>query len=157
MKITVEGSPKELAILATVLGNAENEEKKAGLPPLLTELADTAVPDTNKEIADMLSAMNAKAAQNARENAAPQVEAAEKEVTFGHFKPRFEELLKRTNEANARLADTAISNTSEENAPQVGTAEQKVPFLVSDIGGRGHRKRIKKTSCESTVQTNDND
>lgn len=40
MKITINGSPKELAELAKALVSAEDEVKKADLPPLLTELAD---------------------------------------------------------------------------------------------------------------------
>lgn len=38
MKITIEGSSRELAEIAKVLNIAATAEKKAGIPPLLTEL-----------------------------------------------------------------------------------------------------------------------
>lgn len=38
MRITIEGNSKELAKLAKVLNGAATAEKKAGIPPLLTEL-----------------------------------------------------------------------------------------------------------------------
>ena len=40
MKITINGSPKELFELAKLLGSTDNKDKKADLPPLLTELAE---------------------------------------------------------------------------------------------------------------------
>lgn len=40
MKIIINGSPKELAELAKVLGGMENKAKKADFPPFLTELAE---------------------------------------------------------------------------------------------------------------------
>ncbi len=39
MKITINGSPKELAELLDALGGMENAEENHELPPLLTELA----------------------------------------------------------------------------------------------------------------------
>lgn len=100
MKITINGSPKELAELLDVLGGMENAEENHELPPLLTELAED----------------------------------------------------EKINE----LA-VAIRNASEENAPQVETAEQEfVPFLVRDDPNRGHRKRIKRTTCEPERHSSDN-
>lgn len=39
MKITINGSPKELAELLDTLGGMENAEENHELPPLLTELS----------------------------------------------------------------------------------------------------------------------
>lgn len=44
------------------------------------------------------------------------------------------------------------SGRGQKNAPQVEAAEQEedfVPPLVRDLGNRGHRKHIKRTSCAS--------
>lgn len=69
MKITIKGSPMELAELLTVLNGGEvAAEKKAGFPPLLTELAE------DEKINEL-----AKAIRSTDEENAPQVEAAEQE------------------------------------------------------------------------------
>lgn len=80
MKITIEGNSRELAEIAKVLNSAATVEKKAGIPPLLTELVGEKF--TGKENA-------------------PQMEAAEQGRTFASFKPAFEKCLKRVREANA--------------------------------------------------------
>lgn len=50
-----------------------------------------------------------------------------------------------------------IWNADKENAPQAETAKQEfVPFLVRDDPNRGHRKRIKRTTCESEHHSSDN-
>ncbi len=49
MKITINGSPKELFELVKLLGSAENTDKKADFPPLLTELAEDSAPLKHKD------------------------------------------------------------------------------------------------------------
>lgn len=72
MKITIEGSPKEVAELLNALPNGtENNAKKPYFPPLLTELTE------NEKINELVEAI-----RNADEENAPQVEAAEQEVPF---------------------------------------------------------------------------
>ena len=80
MKITIEGSPKELAELISALPNgAETEAKKPCFPPLLTELAeDEKINELAKDMRPVLEEMNERAKQH-KENA-PQVEAAEQET-----------------------------------------------------------------------------
>lgn len=88
MKITINGSAKELTELAIALSCMENEEKKADFPPLLTELAESEnidyiqsgceIADTIKhtrEVISSLKKMKDSAEQN--EESAPQIEAAE--------------------------------------------------------------------------------
>lgn len=105
MKITIEGSPKELAKLAAVLNGEPTAEKKAEIPPLLTDLVSEKFGGDNK-----------------------------------------------INE----LAE-AIRNADKGNDPQAETAEQEfVPFLVRDDPNRGHRKRIKRTTCEPESHLSDN-
>lgn len=104
MKITIKGSPKELAELARALNVTETKEKKADFLSLLTELAEDG---KIKELAE--------AVRNADKEDSPQVEAAEQYIPFIHFKSRFEKWIRMVREANA----------GKENAPQVEAAEQK--------------------------------
>lgn len=89
MKITINGSPEELAELARTLNGMETKTKKPYFPPLLTELAE------NGKINEL-----AKAIQNADKENAPQSEATERYIPFIHFKPRFEKWIKIVKEAN---------------------------------------------------------
>ena len=66
MKITINGSPKELAELARALNGVESKAKKADFPPLLTELAE-----------DEKIKVLAGAIRNADKENTPQSEAAE--------------------------------------------------------------------------------
>ena len=66
MKITINGSAKELTELAIALSCMENEEKKPYFPPLLTKLAE------DEKINELAGAI-----RNAGKENAPQVEAAE--------------------------------------------------------------------------------
>lgn len=50
MKITINGSPKELVELAKLLDGADNEEKKADIPPLLTELNENSTIVRNAKV-----------------------------------------------------------------------------------------------------------
>ncbi len=101
MKITIEGSPKELAELAKVLNGSETAaEKKADIPLLLTELADNNAIVRNAKVKPI-------------------------ERTFASFKPMFEATLKKFygRDKVDELAE-AIQNAGKENAPQAETAEQ---------------------------------
>ncbi len=76
MKITINGSPKELAKLARALNGTETRTKKQYFPPLLTELSDVEkTVNTTREIIASLNKMNETAKQ--RKENAPKVEAAE--------------------------------------------------------------------------------
>lgn len=68
MKITVNGSPKELAEFARALNGTETETKKAYFPPLLTELAE------DEKINELSEAI-----RNTDKENAPQAETAEQE------------------------------------------------------------------------------
>ena len=72
MRITIEGNSKELAKLAKVLNGAVAVEKKAGIPPLLTELAGEKFSGDDDKINEL-----AEAIRNAGKENAPQMEAAE--------------------------------------------------------------------------------
>lgn len=89
MKITINGSPEELAELARTLNGMENKTKKPYFPPLLTELAEDA---KINELAENI--------QNADKENTPQEETAERGIPFIHFKPRFEKWIKIVKEAN---------------------------------------------------------
>lgn len=114
MKITIKGSLKELAELAKVLCDAENKEKNADFPPLLTELAE------DEKINEL-----AEAIRNADKENAPQAETAEQDIPFIHFKPRFEEWIRIVREANE----------GKENAPQAETAEQNIKDFANTLQG----------------------
>lgn len=59
MKITINGSPKELAELAKVLNGTETEAKKADFSPLLTELTnDEKINELAEDIKSALDKMN---------------------------------------------------------------------------------------------------
>ena len=76
MKITINGSAKELTELAIALSYMENEEKKPYFPPLLTKLAeDEKINELAENIQPALDKMNKRAKQD-KENA-PQAETAE--------------------------------------------------------------------------------
>ncbi|GEM_PF-4109938 len=94
MKITIKGSPKELAELTKVLNGTE----KAVFPPLLTELADKPLRGRNPGNRGYKETI-AKS-PSANEESAPQAETAEQYIPFSHFISKFEELIKRTKEAN---------------------------------------------------------
>ncbi len=89
MKITINGSAKELTELAIALSCMESDEKKADFPPLLTELAE------DEKINELSEAI-----RNAGKENAPQVKAAGRDIPFIHFKPRFEEWIRIVREAN---------------------------------------------------------
>lgn len=110
MKITINGSPKELAELLNLLGGTENEAEKAEFPPLLTELAE------DEKINEL-----AEAIRNADKENAPQAETAEQDIPFIHFKPRFEEWIRIVRE----------TNEGKENAPQAETAERQENQVLS--------------------------
>lgn len=74
MRITIEGNSKELAKLAKVLNGAATAEKKAGIPPLLTELADKKFGGDNDKINEL-----AEAIRNAGKENAPQTKTAERQ------------------------------------------------------------------------------
>ncbi len=101
MRITIKGSPRELAELAKALNGDEiAAEKRAEIPPLLTELSD--VEETikrNREVIAALREMN-KVVNQGKENA-PQAGAAEQDIPLVHFKPKFEEWIKIAKEANS--------------------------------------------------------
>lgn len=96
MKITIKGSPKEVSeLLETMRSGA----KKADLPSLLTDLVkDEKVNKLAKNLQPALEKMNELAKQ--RKENAPQEEAAEQDIPFIHFKPRFEEWIRIVREAN---------------------------------------------------------
>lgn len=94
MKITINGSPKELAEFLDALGGMENAEKKHELPPLLTDLAENKNTNLffgdahgqtgdefaetirrNRETISIIKKMNEVAKQ--RKETAPQAETAE--------------------------------------------------------------------------------
>ena len=71
MKITINGSAKELAELARALNGTEPEMKKAYFPPLLTELAED---EKINELSETI--------RNADKENAPQAETAEPVLPF---------------------------------------------------------------------------
>lgn len=101
MKITIEGSPKEVAELLNALPNGAGVKvKKPYFPPLLTKLTE------DEKINEL-----AEAIRNTDEENAPQVEAAEQEVPFlvrdlgnrgrrNHFKQTSCEPENQTNDNN---------------------------------------------------------
>ena len=110
MKITINGSPKELAELMSVLFDTEPEAKKAKLGndenvnlffghahgQTGDEIAETI--RRNRDTISVIKKMNEVAKQ--RKENAPQVETTERYIPFIHFKPRFEERIKIVKEAN---------------------------------------------------------
>lgn len=101
MKITINGSPKELAELLDALGGMENAEKKEELPPLLTELAE------DEKINELAAAI-----RNAGKENAPQVEAAKQEQSLMPFLTK-------------DLGNRGYRTEHKENAPQAEATEQK--------------------------------
>lgn len=95
MKITINGSPKELAELLDVLGGMENAEENHELPPLLTELADDE--KRNKMANDIQHAL-VKTTQTAKQSkeTALQAEATEQKKN----KEIFEKQMKLLSEAS---------------------------------------------------------
>lgn len=89
MKITINGSAKELTELAIALSCMESEAKRADLPPLLAELAE------DEKINEP-----AEAIRNANKENTPQEKTAERDIPFIHFKPKFEEWIRIVREAN---------------------------------------------------------
>lgn len=69
MKITINGSPKELVELLDALGGMENAEENHELPPLLTELAED---EKINELGETI--------WNADKENAPQAESAEQKI-----------------------------------------------------------------------------
>lgn len=111
MKITINGSPKELAELLNLLGSTENEAEKAEFPPLLTELAENKNTNLffgdahsqtgdefaetirhNRETISIIKKMNGVAKQ--RKENAPQVETAELKKNQEIFEKQMELLSK---------------------------------------------------------------
>lgn len=113
MKIIIEGSPKELAKLAAVLNGAATAEKKAEIPPLLTELASEKL-SGNDKINEL-----AEAIRNVVKENAPQTETAEQSGDVGIAKQSIDNLRKmiseKTAEFFAEYAD-AVSNATDEHA-----------------------------------------
>lgn len=92
MKITIKGSPEELAELMKALQDGAGNEDKLKKPysaPILEELGEG---EKLTELAEVI--------QTASKENAPQVEAAEQKRTFAHFKPRFEMWAQLIREAN---------------------------------------------------------
>ncbi len=79
MKITINGSAKELTKLAIALSCMESEEKKTCFPPLLTKLAE------NEKINEL-----AEAIRNADKENTPQSEAAEHKKNQEVFEKQME-------------------------------------------------------------------
>lgn len=93
MKITIKGSPKELAELAKVLVSTENKEKNADLPPLLTELAkNDKINEFAKAMRPALEKIN-ESTKRRKENA-PQMDATEQKKNQEVFKKQMELLSK---------------------------------------------------------------
>ena len=94
MKIIIEGSQKELAEYLIKYSGSKD------LPPLLTDLVkDEKINELAKNIQPALEKMNELAKQ--RKENAPQVEAAEQDIPFIRFKPRFEEWIRIVRETNS--------------------------------------------------------
>lgn len=76
MKITINGSPKEIAEFAKALNGTETEAKKPYFPPLLTDIANSerTIKDT-REIISFLKKSKEGAEQG--KESAPQAETAE--------------------------------------------------------------------------------
>lgn len=86
MKITINGSPKELAELARALNGTETEAKKADFPPLLTKLAeDEKISELAEDIQPALDKMNEMARQ--RKENAPQAGTAEQNMEIRFLPP----------------------------------------------------------------------
>lgn len=101
MKITINGSAKELTELAIALSCMENEAKKPCLPPLLTELAESN-----------------SIGKNGKEKSS--------ERLFIDFAPKFQAALERfCGDKKVDEPTVAVQNADKENAPQVEAAEQK--------------------------------
>lgn len=100
MKITIKGSVKELSELTKVLVGAENKEKNADLPPLLTELVEKKAPSFEKLVQQNKATIETLRKNFADKENAPQAETAEQDIPFIHFKPRFEEWIRIVREAN---------------------------------------------------------
>lgn len=77
MKITIKGSPREVAeLMGALLNGAETEAKKPYFPPLLTDLSNAEKTiNSTREIIASLNKMNEVAKQ--RKENAPQAETAE--------------------------------------------------------------------------------
>lgn len=133
MKITIKGSPKELAELAKALGGAGNEVKKTDLPPLLTELVKNRAPKErtfsdfkphfqaalDKFCGDDKINELAEAVRNAGKENAPQEEAAEQSDEVGIAKQSINNLRKMISEKTAEFFDeyvNAVSNATDDHA-----------------------------------------
>lgn len=96
MKITINGSPKELAELAKAHVSAEKEVKKADLPPLLTELVE------DEKINNL-----AEAIRNADKENAPQAETAEQEyvdpIAFEEIVCKFADCIRNRPGKNGKI------------------------------------------------------
>ncbi|MEZ3437803.1 MAG: hypothetical protein K1W18_02865 [Oscillospiraceae bacterium] len=102
MKITINGSAKELTKLAIALSCMENEEKKTCFPPLLTKLVED---EKINELAGFI--------RNADKENASQVEAAEQ----------------KTNQEILEKQMKLLSNTSE-NCAKFDELVAHVPALT---------------------------
>lgn len=102
MKITIEGSSRELAEIAKVLNGAATAEKKAGIPPLLTELTGEKFSGDDDKINEL-----AEAIQNAGKENAPQVEAAEQEyvdpIAFEEIVCKFADCIRNRPGKNGKI------------------------------------------------------
>ncbi len=106
MKITINGSPKELAELLDTLGGMENAEENHELPPLLTELSKNK--NTNLFFGDAHDQTSDDIAETIRHN---------REIIS---------TIKKMNEAVKQR---------KENAPQAETAEQKIKNFANTLQG----------------------
>ncbi len=101
MKITINGSPRELAELTEALNGTETEAKKADFPLLLTELARSNSIMKNAKVKPI-------------------------ERTFSDLKPNFQAALEKfCGDKKIDELSEAIQNADKVNAPQAETAEQK--------------------------------
>ncbi len=96
MKITINGSAKELIELAIALSCMENEEKKTCFPPLLTEHAE------DEKINEL-----AEAIWNADKENASQVEAAEQKTNQEILEKQMK-LLSNTSENCAKFDELVV-------------------------------------------------
>ncbi len=128
MKITIEGSPKELAELAKVLNGGETAAEIRCLMEHTITFTDDELYTLRYSIAqriarheDLISrARDPIAIKNLSENLATLQAIADKITLL----PKCDEDDEQINE----LAE-AIRNTGKENAPQAETAEQDIPFI----------------------------
>ena len=138
MRITIEGSSEELARIAKVLNGAATAEKKAGIPPLLTELTGEKFSGDDDKINEL-----AEAIRNAGKENAPQTEAAEQGRTFASFKSAFEKFLKRVRRTLMDFEElelgadelTPSKPYTAERAEEIAEINGEIASLFAEING----------------------